>query len=342
MRYLSLLIFMVLFGGTSVHAIELNNTNLSGIAEAHGFVIGQNLSLDRISESYPELSREAFLAKLSFERTFGDIPGKLEPMFEEALGSDGFGEYRADIESQLRSQVDSTSITRSQAELFLEEVHSRAKGDIYSPTLEYLLAIRFGDNPVEEYTKGFRQKYQTDGSGKSRGVVLDMQLPRSWQGKEGNRPHIVRKWQSDAGTGSELVMLMVRDTQGVHISRADVAELMQPGEVDEMVPEGGVLEDHGMVTVEEQPGYFMDFGLVMERSGVVVYQKMRQYAFFYRDKMVAVQCSSVRPESQYKEVEEDFEWVKPLCTQVFNSVVIPDNYLNPMNDDVTNRPKPGI
>lgn len=310
----------------NAHSIELNGSNQSGISEVYGFVVGQQMTLDRIARRYPDLAREALLARLTFERTFGDIPSKIEPMLKKALGNDKYLKFQADFEHKLSGQVEREPLSRATAKTFLEEVRNRGEGDIYSPTLEFLLSIKFGEFPAEEFTKAFRQNYRTDGSGKSRGVVVEMQLPRSWKGMDGYRPHIVRKWKSEAGTGMELIMLQVRETEGVYITRADVAEMIQPKEIKSLVPDGGVLGDYGMVSMENLPGYFVDFSLLQERAGMVIYQKMRQYNFFYRDRMIAVHCSAGSLESEYESVELQFEKVKPLCAQVFNSVVLPDKY----------------
>lgn len=67
----------------NAHSIELNRSNQSGISETYGFVVGQQMTLDRIARLYPDLAREALLARLAFERTFGDIPAKIEPMLKK-------------------------------------------------------------------------------------------------------------------------------------------------------------------------------------------------------------------------------------------------------------------
>ncbi|WP_417539427.1 hypothetical protein [Marinobacter sp.] len=328
MRGLFLLIGLMICV-SPIKAIEPSPRNASGLGEAYGFVLVQNLTLQRIADDYPDLAREALLAKLEFQRTFGDIHANLEPKLVEFLGEEVFKAFRAKLENQLMDMAQGEEIRRILAENFLEEVRNRARGDIYSPTLEYLLAVRFSENPVSEYSSGFRQTFQTDGSGKSRGLVLRIQLPKSWQEKEADRPHIVRKWQSEAGTGMELVILHVRETDGVHISRSDVAEMLQPGEVDALVPADGVLYDYGMVTIEGLPGYFIDFGQLAERAGTVMFQQMRQYVFFYKDRAVSVQCSVGALESDHELVEGRFARVKPLCAQIFNSVVLPELYLAP-------------
>ncbi|PCM45938.1 hypothetical protein [Marinobacter sp. ANT_B65] len=335
---------MALLFNASAHSIELNRGNQGGISEAYGFVFGQQMSLERISVLYPDLAREALLAQLSFERAFGDIPAKVELMLKEALGIVEYQNFRSAFEKTLTEQIHNEPLTREMAKNFLEEVRSRGEGNIHSPVLEFLLAIKFSEFPADEFAKGFRQKYRTDGSGKSRGVVLEMQVPRSWQTAEGYRPHIVQKWKSEAGTGMELIMLQVRETEGVYVSSSDVVEMMQSGEIESMVPSGGVLEDYGMVSVENLPGYFMDFGHLQERAGMVIYQKIRQYSFFYRDRMIAVHCSAGSLESEHESVELRFEKVKPLCVQVFNSVVLPDKYesVDPGNGAEEEKAMPAI
>ncbi|MDY6930116.1 MAG: hypothetical protein SWN10_23965 [Pseudomonadota bacterium] len=65
---------------------------------------------------------------------------------------------------------------------------------------------------------------------------------------------------------------MVHETDGVYLTREDVAGLVQPGEIEDVVPEGGVLKDYGILSVENLPGYFVDYGVLRERAGVAIYQ----------------------------------------------------------------------
>lgn len=56
MRSFLLLVWMLLCA-TPLKAIEVNQGNLPGLAEAYGFVLGQKLSLERIAREYPDLAR---------------------------------------------------------------------------------------------------------------------------------------------------------------------------------------------------------------------------------------------------------------------------------------------
>lgn len=82
MRGFLLLAALLACVSSPLGAIEPSRWNVSGLSEGYGFVLGQNLSLDRISREYPDLAREALLAKLAFERTFGDIHRQLDPKFK--------------------------------------------------------------------------------------------------------------------------------------------------------------------------------------------------------------------------------------------------------------------
>ena len=326
MKNFGFFLIITLLAFSSASAIEINNRNSRSLGEVYGFVIAQDASLDAILIKYPELARDVLLTGLDFERTFGDVESRLQPMFSSILGKEETAGLRLQLLAQNAQWLQDNPITKDIALVFLEEVRNRAKGEIHSPVLEYLLALRFSDNPAKELIEGFRQSFKTDGSGKSQGLVLNLQLPRSWKEKEASRPHIVRKWQSEGGTGPGLIMLMVRDTAGETPSRTDIAGWMQPGEIETLVPDGGVLRDHGMVMIEDQPGYFMDFEMLIERAGAVVFQIMRQYAIFYRGKMIAIQCAAGALESQRINVDEEFQGLKPLCQQVVNTLVIPELY----------------
>ena len=326
MKNFGFVLIITLLAFSSASAIEINNRNSRSLGEVYGFVIAQDASLDAIVIKYPELARDVLLAGLDFERTFGDVESRLQSMFSSILGKEETAGLRLQLLAQNAQWLQDNPITKDIALVFLEEVRNRAKGEIHSPVLEYLLALRFSDNPAKELIEGFRQSFKTDGSGKSQGLVLNLQLPRSWKEKEASRPHIVRKWQSEGGTGPGLIMLMVRDSAGENPSRTDIAEWMLPGEIETLVPDGGVLRDHGLVMIENQPGYFMDFEMLNQRAGAVVFQIMRQYSVFYRGKMVSIHCAAGALESQHINVDEEFQRIKPLCQQVVNTLVIPELY----------------
>ena len=177
-RWLLILLALTVFPIASF-AINFNPTSVKGIAQAYGFVLGQEYSLSRIANECPELSGGVELARAQFGSTFPDIKTKLETQLKNAMGEKLFQETATNLRTKLRENLGHQQITREIAANFLEQVKNRSKGEIESPVLEYLLAVKYTANPVGEFADGHRQRYQTDGAGKSQGIKLNLQLPRS-------------------------------------------------------------------------------------------------------------------------------------------------------------------
>lgn len=308
-------------------AINFNPTSVKGIAQAYGFVLGQEYSLSRIAKEFPELTGSVELARAQFGSTFPDIKTKLETQLKKAMGEKLFQETATNLRTKLRESLGRQQITRDIAANFLVQVKARSKGEIESPVLEYLLAVKYTVNPVGEFADGFRQRYQTDGTGKSQGIKLNVQLPRSWAAKEGERPHIVRKWQSENGTGLELILLDIRDAQGYNPTKKEMEEFVRSGEVKEAVPEGATYVASGNFTLEMRTGYWIQMVTPqLERAGVKFYQESLMYVFFFREKAVGLLCNAGGPENEKSKVNEAFKRIRPLCQQVLNSVVLPQAY----------------
>jgi hypothetical protein len=74
------LFFLLLFVSlpTTVFALNVNPTSVKGMAQAYGFVLGQEYSLSRIAKEFPELVVGVELARAQFGSTFPDIKTKLE------------------------------------------------------------------------------------------------------------------------------------------------------------------------------------------------------------------------------------------------------------------------
>lgn len=307
-------------------AINFNSKSVKGIAQAYGFVLGQEYSLSRIANEFPELSGGVELARAQFGSTFPDIKSKLETQLKKAIGEKLFQETATSLRTKLRENLGRQQITREIAANFLEQVKSRSKGEIESPVLEYLLAVKYTANPVGEFADGFRQRYQTDGAGKSQGIKLNLQLPRSWAAKEGERPHIVKKWVGENGTGLEIILLDIRDGQGYNPTKKEIEAFVRSGEVKETVPEGSTYVASGNFTLEMRTGYWVQMAMPIERAEMKLYQDVLMYQFFFQGKAVGLMCQAGGPETEKPRVNEAFKRIRPLCQQALNSLVLTQAY----------------
>lgn len=324
-RWFLILLALTVFPVTSF-AINLNPTSVKGIAQAYGFILGQEYSLSRIAKEFPELSGGVELARAQFGSTFPDIKTKLETQLKNAMGEKLFQETATNLRTKLRGTLGHQKITREIAANFLEQVKGRSKGEIESPVIEYLLAVKYTDTPVGEFADGFRQRYQTDGTGKSQGIKINLQLPRSWAGKDGERPHIVQKWVSENGTGLEMIHLDIRDVQGYNPTKKEMEEFVRSGEVKDSVPDGSKYIDSGNFTLEKQTGYWLQIAMPLERAGMKMYQDALMYQFFFRGKAIGIMCQAGGPENEKPKINEAFKRIKPLCQQVLNSLVLTQAY----------------
>jgi hypothetical protein len=266
------------------------------------------------------------LARAQFDSTFPNIKTKLETQLKNAMGEKLFQEMATNLLTKLRETLGRQQITKEIAANFLEQVKGRSKGVIESPVLEYLLAVKYTANPVGEFADGYRQRYQTDGAGKSQGIKLNLQLPRSWAAKEGERPHIVKKWVSENGSGLEIFLLDIRDGQGRNPTKKEIEEFVRSGEVKETVPEGSTYVASGNFTLEMQTGYWVQMTMPIERAEMKSYQEVLMYQFFFRGKAVGLMCQAGGPESEKPKVNEAFNRIRPLCQQVLNSLVLTQAY----------------
>ena len=322
----ALVLLALFFYSSATFAINFNPTSVKGIAQAYGFVLGQEYSLSRIAKEFPELTGGVELARAQFGSTFPDIKAKLETQLKHATGEKLFQETATNLQTKLRETLGRQQITRQIATNFLQQVKGRSKGEIESPVLEYLLAVKYTSSPVSEFADGYRQRYQTDGLGKSQGIKLNLQLPRSWVAKEGERPHIVKKWVSENGTGLEIILLDIRDAQEYNPTKKEIEEFVRSGEVKETVPEGSTYVASGNFNIEMRTGYWVQMAMPIERAEMKFYQDVMMYQFFFRGKAIGVMCQAGGPESEKPKVNETFKRIKPLCQQVLNSLVLTQAY----------------
>lgn len=311
----------------ATYAVNLTSVSVKGISQAYGFLLGQEYMLSRIKKDFPELVGEATIAQLQFNAAFPEIKSKLESNLVQTLGKKAWQDMLVNLQSQLQLNIAQQVITKDMATDFLSEVKIRSKGNIESPVIEYLLAVKYEKNPSKEFSDGYRQKYQTDGLGKSQGVIVNLELPRSWVAKEGKRPHIVQKWHSENGTGTEMIMLQVRDAEGITLTKKDIDVLLNSGELKKYIPDDATYINAGKFTIETLPGYWVHYSMSMERAETNVYLESLSYQFTYRGKMILLMCQAGGDAAlERSKVKDSFQRIQPLCKQVLNSIVLPQLY----------------
>lgn len=305
---------------------DFNQAYVKGISEAYGFILGQEYSLDRIVKKFPDLASSAKVAKAKFNASFPGIKTKIKDQLIKTLGKQIYEKIDLGLKRKMKENLGGEVLTKEIAYNFIQEVGERAEGRIDSPIIEYILSVKYHQNPASELIDGYEQRFSSEGHAKSEGVKLKLRLPKSWKAKEGERPHIVQKWVSKNGTGTEMILLDIRDNEGYTPTGSEIKSFVNSGEVKGVIPNGGKHIDSGVFSLEMQEGYWVEISFVQERAGIAVYQRYIMHQLFFRGKAIGLMCSASTTTDEKAKADEAFKRIKPLCQQVLNSLVLLQAY----------------
>ena len=316
------------------------------LTKALGFIMGQRFSLNRIKDEYPTLSLQVKMAELEFNSTFGVSEKNIEKELK-GLFKDRYSEFISTMRKQLDNTLKSQLITQDVAVQFLEEVKLRAAGEIPSPMLETLLIYQFKEKPVNELLRGFKTIYRTNGHPKSKGLDLQIEYPRSWSEREGNRPNVIKYFGSNNGRGPAGVLIMTRDLvkedQGeltrqeikaletIEGSKELALEVFSESSLIEMANGMGMSNVRSIntkrIVIDRWPGAVLDFIGDAQRLDLNITMYNRMYVAIYKNYMIFLQCQVTKmPNETAEELNNKISQFDPLFRLMANSLVIQSQY----------------
>jgi hypothetical protein len=155
---------------------------------------------------------------------------------------------------------------------------------------------------------------------KAKGVNLKVKVPKGWKVEEGDRPNVVVKFVN----GNDLFLVMVKDAE-TFISKKDAQELFEDeeyiselmGAFNSQFSRWSLLEKK-IVTLENRPTLELVVSGTNERLGVKFEMVLKTWYFFYEDRFIYLQGSTVKSPSWAAKSQ--------LFSLVANSVILPDQY----------------
>lgn len=316
------------------------------LSKTFGYIMGQRSSLSRITAKYPSLSIRVKKAELEFITTFGVAEKNIKESLRGLL-RDKYPEYVSAMKKQLDTDIKSQQISQDIAVQFLDEVESRAKGEIPSPMLETLLSYQFKERPANEFVRGFKRIYRTKEHRKAKGLDLQIEYPRSWSKREGNRPNVIQFFGSNNGRGPAYALIMIRDmvkdAQG-ELTREDIKVIMTPEGsrelASEMLSENSLREmanEMGMTNVQNinikrmvldsWPGAMLEFIGDKQRLDITMTMYNRIDIAIYKNYMIFLQCQVAKIPGETENVlKTKISQFAPLFYLMANSLVIQSQY----------------
>lgn len=323
-----LLLFLI---SININAIELNQNLMMDMSRTYGYYIGQTHVLDLIEKKYPNLKNDVFLAKNEFDLKYLKSIKEIEQSFLKIMTKKQWDEYKVNLKNKIKEQLKYDYITQQESSNFIQEVKTRATGNIESPVIETLLMFNptYQKNPISEFSDNFFQKYNSKDNPKAKGVDFTVKAPKSWKSEEANRPNIVRKFGSNNGyivedKFMENIMLMVFDLpiEVNSLTPQDITDVCND------IPENSILRECKKTELENLPVVIQRIKMNLSRLENSITIEVIQYNIYFKNKLVMIQgqVGTMNDKISEKTLLERFEKFKPVFSYVANSLVINDLY----------------
>jgi serine/threonine protein kinase len=317
---------------TPIEDVNPKKTLAQELFNAHGFIVGQNFTLESIAKKFPDLANDVKISRLVFESSpLGGGADELDKILQQKVG-EKWPETKEHMAKEISDLLVKQELTKNQAVDFVLEVRKRAKGNLQEETRSTLLSVnpKYQENPGLELNEGWKQTFRTKGHPKSKGVDFSLSFPSSWKKREGYRPNIIQVFQSGAGHGPILCNIMVKDLPlpaGYKMTQDDIKEFFQTNELKEMVPEGAIFVDAKSLFLEGAPAGMLVCDQIMQRLDVSLKIRSTQFITISNNVMIFIQFSL----NQYPDSKESLDELQkkylPTYREIANTLVINDKYI---------------
>jgi hypothetical protein len=310
-----------------VSAIDPTKDRVSLRMQAYGFVRGQQLSLERISQKFPDLSLQVKRVSLGFQScALGEGFESLRSELAKSWGSQ-WGRISGELESQLATTVGRQTMSRDQCTAFIAEVENRARGIMDEKWRAALLSSnrRYAERPELEFAEGWRQTFTTRGHPKAKGVDLTVSLPASWQSREGARPNVIQAFDFQLERGHVGCSIMVKQLPQAP-TKEEAEAFFLPEEMKEMLPDGATFVEAKQMVLDGSPAGMLVLDQSIRRLDFAIQIRMTQFVTIQRDAMIFIQFATSGKEGDAKVGRELSAQFMPLFRLIANSLVLSDKY----------------
>lgn len=183
---------------------------------------------------------------------------------------------------------------------------------------------------VNSFVDGKWTKFSTLNHKKANGLVITLCYPVGWVSKEGEKPHIVQKFVSDGGKGSETAMILIKEMPplpaDVKPTEEDLKEFFSEDALKTMAPTGAKIFVAKQTKIEGLIGGTVEYSANGERLGVTIEQRSIMYCFIYDNKFVSVSFTVSGLPNAKTTAEDHMKEFRPLFLAMANKISLSDRW----------------
>jgi hypothetical protein len=329
-----LLGFVIFFSSLIFPGIGSTSGDLEYIKEmsqTYGFCIGQQYSLKIIQDKFPNLKQKTQLSKYKFDDKFESSFVEIEK-FLKLLFSEKWEGYKNELTSKIESSVNPDKITKEDAISFLKLVETRATGDIETPVVQTLLSFHplFKEKPEQEFLMSFKNTYRTKNHPKAKDLNIQIEYPKSWEPREGKRPHIVQFFRSQNGHGIVMMSLQINplpEEVTKNLSEEETANIFNDkSEIEAMAPKGSIVIESKPIIIDNQKGGLLVYEIKQQRLDLVHKMISQQYMTVYKKDFIILNIGLRDTTGNDEKLNKDYQKNKKLFWLIANSLIIQNQY----------------
>ncbi len=326
MRITATLCFIfVFFLNVSYGQILKDKSYYTNLSKGLGYYYSVELSLSAIRKQHPSLALQAQKNMLDFRIAHGPSVKVIESILENDMNIK-FPDFKLDLIETIKGNYNPELITYYDAENYLLNFEGKYiyGNDVVNEDFVKILLRNnpeFKITPILEFTSGYKQKYNSNQSEKTKCLSFSIELPKSWTHRNGNRPNILALYKSfDSKCIFTFQVRNLKDVLNVEkFSLSDfLSENFARQVIDELELENTKDFNYKNITIDGQRAIECSANGIM-RSGDNEFN-------FHTVNYVSIYNDCLMYFSFFIKNEEQTKYYKLLSEMIVNSIIIEDKW----------------
>ena len=321
------LIFLGIFLFNVTALAQTQQKEVEQLVKAYGFCLGQEHALKVFEKQYPSLYNDILVVKMSFDNSDigrGCIGAKR--LITNIASEKGLIKIQDNMVRSLSKEINYSNYTKEDALDFINEVKLRINGAMPEDILKTLLSSNkeFIDHPESEFTNGWKQTFYSKNHKKALGLDINLSVPKSWNMKEGKRPHIVQTFSRKVQEGVVTASLQIRKIKTEeHLSQEEMQEFLN---VKNHIPEGANSVSSKRIVLEGFPGVKSVWDIEQERLDFKFKLRCSSYIVVYKNYMIFIQGMTMVNDDKKYNLAAFHDKYSKVYDLIANSLVINNRY----------------